>query len=99
MVVRKALGLALLAVSIGSAALARNDGSFQGADYIRWNGKQRLEWLRLTTGPSALRVKACLDEMLTARNAEERLAVDMYARSSLSELTLLCAAAVAGNKR
>lgn len=82
-----------------SAELA---GDSTGADWVAATQPKRGQWvvraaaaIGVTGDPEyrfAARIAGCLNEALTPRTKSERLAVEAFKTSKLSELTAMCAA-------
>lgn len=94
------IGLALALAPAGAVAGGLG-GDSTGADWLKADPIAKAQWLlrveQLLKLPAeqqrrvGLGVGSCLTEALTARNREERIAVEAFKSSTLAELTAVCA--------
>lgn len=100
--------------AIGTIALvapAAAEDELTGRDYVAWPPEKRMAWAL----SSAQRMVAvgladdvityaaglirCMNEVTTARNARERLTVEAFRSSPLSETATLCLLSIKAGKR
>lgn len=97
------LWIVLALGSVAAMAQPADPRAWTGDDFMRAPLKMRVDWLltvvevwapkldRVRRGVVAVRIGACLEEMMTPRKRNERLAVAAFRASPLGELASLCA--------
>lgn len=94
--------VALFLCAVSGASAQGLSGSSTGADWLAATNEQKARWTMLFAGAlkgsttddpgrHALRAMRCVTEALTVRRPGEAVAVEQYKRSTLAELSSLCA--------